>query len=221
MKVILSKNYHKKSNPTFLFLKIMIAQLTGNLSHKTATEIIVDVHGVGYSVHIPLSTYEKLGALQTSVKLFIHHHIREDAQVLYGFLTEDEREIFRLLISVSGIGPKSAQTILSGIQPKDLQQYILDGNSSAITAIPGVGKKTAERLVVELKDKFAKMETTFTNVSPTTKNNIRSEALLALLSLGYTREKAEQSIRIVLNELNGKDIAIEDLIKRVLKVSGK
>lgn len=199
----------------------MIAQLTGNLSHKTATEIIVDVHGVGYSVHIPLSTYEKLGALQTSVKLFIHHHIREDAQVLYGFLTEDEREIFRLLISVSGIGPKSAQTILSGIQPKDLQQYILDGNSSAITAIPGVGKKTAERLVVELKDKFAKMETTFTNVSPTTKNNIRSEALLALLSLGYTREKAEQSIRIVLNELNGKDIAIEDLIKRVLKVSGK
>jgi Holliday junction DNA helicase RuvA len=200
----------------------MIAYLKGTLVKKTPTEIIVDVHGVGYFVNISVSTYEKLSEMDTEVHILTHHHIREDAQVLYGFATENEREMFKLLISVSGIGPKMAQTILSGIRPDELAHTISISAISSLTAIPGVGKKTAERLVLELRDKVAKLDASEKIIDlPYSGASIRSEALNALISLGFNRDKAEQTLRGVLNDVNGKTISVEELIKRALQYSGK
>ncbi len=200
----------------------MISYLKGILTKKSPTEIIIDIAGLGYSVNISLSTYEQLPEIDTEVQILTHHHIREDAQLLYGFATETEREMFRLLIGVSGIGPKMAQTILSGIRTDELVRTIAVGAISTLTAIPGVGKKTAERMVLELKDKVAKMEGSEKIIDlPNTGASIRSEALTALISLGFSREKAEQSLRGVLNDTNGKTISIEELIKRALQYSSK
>ncbi len=200
----------------------MISYLKGILTKKSPTEIIIDIAGLGYSVNISLSTYEQLPEINTEVQILTHHHIREDAQLLYGFATETEREMFRLLIGVSGIGPKMAQTILSGIRTDELVRTIAVGAISTLTAIPGVGKKTAERMVLELKDKVAKMEGSEKIIDlPNTGASIRSEALTALISLGFSREKAEQSLRGVLNDTNGKTISIEELIKRALQYSSK
>jgi Holliday junction DNA helicase RuvA len=200
----------------------MISYLKGILTKKSPTEVIVDVVGVGYSVNISLSTYEKLPELNSEVQILTHHHIREDAQVLYGFASETEREMFRMLISVSGIGPKMGQTILSGIRPDELVRTISIGAISTLTGVPGIGKKTAERLVLELKDKVSKMEGSDKIIDlPNTGASIRSEALTALVSLGFSREKAEQSLRSILNEVNGKSISVEELIKRALQYSSK
>ena len=200
----------------------MITYLHGTLTKKSPTEIVVDLHGLGYSVHISLSTYELLPELQSDLHILIHHHIREDAQVLYGFMQENEREMFRLLIGVSGIGPKMAQTILSGIRPAELVRTISTGAIASLQAIPGVGKKTAERMIVELKDKINKMDIAgVSNGLPASMTSARSEALTALVSLGVTREKAEQSIRNILNENHGESLSVEDLIKQALKQSGK
>ena len=199
----------------------MIAYLKGTLAKKTPTEILVDVGGVGYSVNVSLSTFAKLPEEKASVYILTHHHIREDAQILFGFITEQEREVFRLLISVSGIGPKMAQTILSGIQSEELMKTISQGNVNSLTTIPGIGKKTAERLVVELRDKFSKMDMgSSTGLTPSTASN-RNEALSALQSLGFSRDKAEQAIRFVLNANGETDMSVEDLIKNALKNSGK
>jgi Holliday junction DNA helicase RuvA len=200
----------------------MITYLKGTLSKKSPTEIIVEVVGIGYSVNISLSTYEQLPELMSEVQVLTHHHIREDAQVLYGFMTDHEREMFRMLIGVSGIGPKMAQTILSGIRPDELARTITVGAISSLTAVPGVGKKTAERLVLELKDKVAKMEGSEKIIDmPNTGASVRTEALTALISLGFSREKAEQSLRGVLNDVNGKSISVEELIKRALQYTSK
>jgi Holliday junction DNA helicase RuvA len=197
----------------------MITYLHGTLTKKSPTEIIVDIHGLGYSVHISLSTYELLPELQSDVHILTYHHIREDAQILYGFMQENEREMFRLLIGVSGIGPKMAQTILSGIRPSELVSTISAGAIASLQAIPGVGKKTAERMIVELRDKIAKMDGAGT--SSGLPAPLRSEALTALVSLGLPREKAEQSIRNILNEHHGESLSVEELIKLSLKHSGK
>lgn len=200
----------------------MITYLKGTLAKKSPTEIIVDVVGIGYSVNISLSTYEQLPEVNGEVVILTHHHIREDAQLLYGFMTENEREMFRMLIGVSGIGPKMAQTILSGIRPDELARTITVGAISSLTAVPGVGKKTAERLVLELKDKVIKMEGSEKIIDmPNTGASVRSEALTALLSLGFHREKAENAIRGVLNDVNGKTISVEELIKRALQHTSK
>lgn len=200
----------------------MITFLHGILAKKSPTEIIVDVHGVGYSVHISLSTYEQLPEANEEIHILTYHHIREDAQLLYGFINDNEREMFKLLIGVSGIGPKMAQTILSGVRPDELVRTISHNALSALTAIPGIGKKTAERLIVELKDKVTKIEGTEKIIDlPTSSSSIRNEALTALVSLGFAREKAEQALRNVLNETNGHIISVEELIKRALQQSGK
>ncbi len=200
----------------------MISYLKGILTKKSPTEIIVDIGGIGYAVNISVSTYEQLPEQDSEVLVLTHHHIREDAQLLYGFATEHEREMFKMLIGVSGIGPKMAQTILSGIRPVDLARTISIGAISTLTAIPGVGKKTAERLVLELRDKVAKMEGLDKIIDlPNSGASIRSEALTALVSLGFSRDKAEQSLRGVLNDLNGKSISVEELIKRALQFTQK
>jgi len=198
----------------------MITHLNGILAKKSPTEAIIDVHGVGYSVFISLSTYEKLPEINQKISMLTYFHIREDIQQLYGFVTEFEREVFRLLISVSGIGPKMAQTILSGIRPEELSQTIAQGAVGALTSIPGVGKKTAERLVVELKDKFGKVVFETETLHDSSPSSIRSEALNALVSLGLSREKAELAIRNVLNS-SEKVISVELLIKKALQFSNK
>ena len=200
----------------------MITYLHGTLAKKSPTEIIVDVNGVGYSIHISLSTYEQLPEINSDVHILTYFHIREDAQQLFGFISENEREMFKLLISVSGIGPRMAQTILSGIRTDELIKTISHSALSTLTSIPGVGKKTAERLILELKDKVAKIEGTEKIFDlPTSSTSIRHEALTALISLGYSRDKAEHALRIVLNEINGEAISVEELIKKALQLSGK
>lgn len=197
----------------------MIATLTGILKFKSPTEILVEVHGIGYTISIPLSTYEKLGDLGSSVSLLTHFHVREDAMLLFGFSTEEERRLFKLLISVSGIGPKIAQSTLSGMNVEELKSHIVGGNVNALMAIPGVGRKTAERLIVELRDKAGK---TLTESEPISAIGMataamRIEALQALTSLGYNQQIAEKAIRLVVKEAEGSTISLEELIKRALR----
>jgi len=201
----------------------MIASIRGTLAYKSPTEVIVDTQGVGYSISIPLSTYASLGNVNSTVMLLTYLHVREDMLQLYGFATEEERNIFRLLISVSGIGPRMGQTILSGITVPDLKHHIASGNLGALTAVPGVGKKLAERLIVELRDRISKVETSgMLPSAPTDKQSqIRSEALLALTSLGYSRPVAEKALLSALKESNGKELSVEELIKASLRHATK
>jgi holliday junction DNA helicase RuvA len=197
----------------------MIASLTGVLKSKSPTEILIDVNGVGYAVTIPLSTYEKLGEVESKVTLLTHLHIREDAMQLFGFASPDERFFFKLLITVNGIGPKIAQGILSGITVADLKQHIAQENIPALTAIPGVGRKTAERLIIELRDKIGKIEAASLGAQSTSgdEGDLRQEALMALTSLGYNRPIAEKALRQVLAETKGEKLSLQDLIKRALR----
>ena len=197
----------------------MIASLTGILKYKSPTEILIDVNGIGYTVSIPLSTYEKLGDVGSSISLLTYFHVREDAMQLFGFFSDEERRLFKLLISVSGIGPKIAQSILSGMNVEELKSYLTSGNVIALTAIPGVGKKTAERLILELRDKVGKAIADGEPISALGMASamMRAEALQALTSLGYNLQIAEKSIRLVLKETEGSNISLEELVKRALR----
>jgi Holliday junction DNA helicase RuvA len=198
----------------------MIASLRGKLVRKAPTEIVIDIGGVGYAVHIPLSTYEQLGEVDTPQNLLTHLHVREDALQLYGFATEAERHMFRLLISVSGIGPRMAQGILSGASVSDLQTNIMHGNLAALTSIPGIGKKLAERLVVELREKVArKGEAGILSSGP--RSGVESEAILALISLGYSRGMAEKAVQQALKAIRGTSCSIEELIKTALRAGAQ
>jgi Holliday junction DNA helicase RuvA len=136
----------------------MISTLQGTLLSKTPTELVIDVGGVGYGVQIPLSTFEATGDVGSTVKLHTHLHVREDVLQLYGFASVQERTVFRMLVSVSGVGPRMAQGILSGSSVSEFKSHITQGDFSALTAIPGVGKKMAERLIVELREKVERAE---------------------------------------------------------------
>ena len=197
----------------------MIARLRGTLAAKSPTEIVVDVGGVSFAVSIPLSTFERLGEAGAPVAVFTHLHVREDALQLYGFSTEGERELFRMLIAVSGIGPKMAQGILSGISAGDLRNHILTGNAGALTAIPGVGRKTAERLVVELRDRIARADGAASGGAAFAGEGagVLGEALLALTSLGYNRAAAEKAIRGAIQESHDAEASVEALIKAALR----
>jgi holliday junction DNA helicase RuvA len=200
----------------------MIGSLKGTLLAKLPTEVVLDVHGIGFQVNIPLSTFEVLGEINSTVLLLTHLHVREDALHLYGFATDDERMMFRLLISVTGIGPKMAQGILSGIPVRDLRMHLVTGNSGALTTIPGVGRKLAERLIVELREKLGKLEgPTFTPGATDPESRARAEALLALTSLGYNRLLAEKALRSALQELGDLTPNVENLIKVALRQIAK
>ncbi len=201
----------------------MISSLRGTLISKTPVEVTIEIQGVGYGVSIPLSTFEALGETNSTVTLLTYLHVREDALQLYGFATEEERSIFRLLMSVTGIGPRMAQGILSGIAVPDLKSCIASGNLAALTAIPGVGRKLAERMVVELREKITKLDISAPPVpgSTDTQSRIRSEALLALTSLGYNRVVAEKALRSALQESSGSEVSLENLIKLALRHATK
>ncbi len=199
----------------------MIALLRGKIIYKSPTEIVLDVNGIGYSVLISLSTFSALEEAETEIQLFTHLHVREDAMLLYGFATESEREMFKMLIGISGIGPKMAQGILSGMSADEFRNAILSENISSLTAISGVGKKTAERLVMELRDKLGKIETSSPIAISTQSSSIRSEALLALTSLGFARYDAEQVIRNIIKETGTEQLPLEEIIRRALRSAGK
>jgi Holliday junction DNA helicase RuvA len=171
----------------------MIAQLRGTLLDKRPNQVLVDVGGVGYLVHIPLSTYAALGDLHDEVTLLIHTHMRDDGISLYGFLSSRERHCFELLIAASGVGPVLAMKILSGMSVDDLVPAIRRGDIAALTQIPGVGKKTAERIVVELRDKLAAMEA---HQPPRAASPAgpAEDVISALINLGYERHAAESAV---------------------------
>jgi holliday junction DNA helicase RuvA len=198
----------------------MIVSLTGTLIRKLPTEVTIDVQGVGYGVSIPLSTYEAIGDVGETVTLLTYLHVREDVLHIFGFAKEEERMLFRLLIAVSGIGPKMAQGILSGISPGELRSNLLQGNLTALTAIPGVGKKLAERLVVELREKIAKQESDFSPARDA-EPPVKTEAILGLTSLGYHRLAAEKAVRQALAEMNGGTPTVEGLLKKALRLIAK
>src|SRR5580658_5932672 len=179
----------------------MIAQLRGTLLEKHPNQIVVDAGGVGYDVHIPVSTFTALGEEGASVTLRIYTHVREDALVLFGFLTSDEKAIFEKLISVSGIGPKLAITVLSGLATPDLVAAVRGGDVARLVRIPGIGKKTAERIVLELKDKMAAMaasegKSAIPSAPPA--NAMDQDVLSALVNLGCSASAAEEAIRAAL-----------------------
>ncbi|HYP09434.1 MAG TPA: Holliday junction branch migration protein RuvA [Bryobacteraceae bacterium] len=176
----------------------MIASLRGSLLEKRPNQIIVDVHGVGYDVAIPISTYSALPDAGTEVRLQVHTHVREDAIALFGFLTADEKVLFEKLISVSGIGPKLGISVLSGLPAVDLASAIRSGDLQKLTRIPGVGKKTAERMVLELRDKVELAGSTATPApadKPAPFTDIEFDVLSALINLGCNRPAAETAIR--------------------------
>jgi Holliday junction DNA helicase RuvA len=191
----------------------MISFLKGVFVFKSPAVVSVDVNGVGYEVHISLNTYSKIQNLEQGV-LFTHLHIREDAHLLYGFYDKAEKEIFLNLISVSGIGASTARVMLSYAKADELVGAIITGDSRALEGIKGIGKKTAERVILELKDKLAKLPQE-SNISPMKHNSLHHDALNALLALGINRHAAEKAIQqIVKTDPNQK---IEDIIKQALK----
>jgi Holliday junction DNA helicase RuvA len=172
----------------------MIAQLRGTLGDKRPNQVLVDVGGVGYLVHIPLSTFYALGDLHSNVTLLIHTQVREDAISLYGFLSAREKHLFELLISASGVGPVLALKILSGMSVDDLVPAVRSGDLARLTRIPGVGRKTAERMIVELRDKLAAIEIPEDARKPVTTSGTSGDVVSALLNLGYDQHAAEQAV---------------------------
>ncbi|TAH04519.1 MAG: Holliday junction branch migration protein RuvA [Sphingobacteriales bacterium] len=193
----------------------MIAFVRGLFVRKSPAQVIVDVNGVGYEVHISLNTFSAIEG-QTEGLLHTYLHIREDAQVLYGFAELAEKDMFVQLIGVNGIGAATARVMLSSIKPAEIATAILQGNVKLLESIKGIGKKTAERLVLELKDKLHKLPGTLNNASLVS-NSLEQEALIALTALGIARSAAEQAVKKVL-QLGAAPEKVEDIIKQALKI---
>lgn len=198
----------------------MYHYLTGRLVEKAPTAVVLDVEGVGYHIQIPLSSFKTLPEVGQSVRVLTHFVVREDSQTLYGFLTEEERHLFRLLISVSGIGPKMAITLLSGISIPQLKQAIIEGSLTVLTGVPGIGRKTAERLVVELREKIVlgdrRMEMPAA-LRISGQDQLIEDSLRALISLGYQKRVAKEAIQRALQTPKAEKLSVEDLIRTSLK----
>lgn len=211
----------------------MIAHLSGTLLSKQATSVILDVGGVGYEITIPVSTFYELADAGSTVQLRIYTHVREDALQLYGFKTARERELFTRLISVSGIGPKLGITLLSGMSADEMIASIRTNNLARLTLIPGVGRKTAERLVMELRDKVASLSSaeleeelgakTAAGAPLPTEDSMRSDVLSALLNLGYQRSSAEKAVSSAFDEGTDEsgEISVELILRRSLRKLAK
>ena len=197
----------------------MITFLDGKLISALPTQAIVDVSGIGYEVFIPLSSYDKLPAVGQPIRILTHLAVREDAHVLYGFMTETERDLFRLLVNnVSGIGPKLALAVLSGMSVNNFKAAVVNSDVASLSKISGLGKKTAERIILELKDKLgvaAAWEAASAMHAPTPEQEQANEAVLALIALGYKQVEAHKAVRDLQEKGEGK--SAEDLVKLVLK----
>jgi len=197
----------------------MIARISGILIQKSVTHCVVDVHGTGYRIIVPLSTFYELPKEDQPVVLHVHTHVREDAISLYGFHTREEREVFQMMISVSGIGPKLAVNILSGIAAGELVRAVTEEDLKRLTGIPGVGKKTAERMILELKDKAAKLgrdDVTVCTVAVKTGDQVKEDALSALVNLGYKGSAVKDVVdRIMRNA--PETPSLDQLLKQALR----
>ncbi len=196
----------------------MIAFLRGRVLDKQPNLIIVDVQGVGYEVHVPLSTYYDVGDAGADVALRIYTHVREEAFHLYGFLTTIEQQLFERLIAISGIGPKLAVAVLSGIEPRDLIGAVQRGDITRLTGIPGVGRKTAERMILELKDRLAQLDVAAVPGEPVPAapgERLRDDVLSALQNLGYHRPLAEQAVDSMLSSTS--EPSFEQALKATLR----
>jgi len=190
----------------------MITQLKGRLVEKSPTDVVIDCNGVGYMVHISLNTFSKLTDSE-SITLFTHLQVKEDSNTLFGFYEKTERNLFRQLISVSGIGASTARTMLSSLTPKEIQSAIISGNVSTIQSVKGIGLKTAQRVIIDLKDKVSLIsgnDEFIGNIS----NTNQDEALSALEVLGYSRKQTNKVIETLLN--NSPEMSVEELIKSAL-----
>jgi holliday junction DNA helicase RuvA len=195
----------------------MIAQLRGKLIHKGSTEVIIDCGGVGYSALVSVNTSSIIGAEGTEVRIFTILIPREDSLTLYGFAEESEREAFRLITSISGIGPKIALGILSSLTVAELQEYLITNNLHALQKLPGIGKKTAERLQLELKDKISKLGVVRFRDETPVHSLIRQEAIAALVTLGYSPAIADKAVRRAVEEDSAALNNAELLIRKSLK----
>ena len=197
----------------------MIAQICGRLAHKSPEEIIIDCNGVGYGVRVPLSTFYELPDIGAEVVLRIHTHVREDALHLYGFATSKEKELFGLLIGVSGVGPRLAINVLSGIATHDLERALQEGDLLSLTRIPGVGRKTAERMLLELKDKVSAPGVGVA-AGVSMRDGKVKDALSALVNLGYQKGIAEEAVRDCVRQ-HGEELPLEELLKESLRLLAK
>jgi Holliday junction DNA helicase RuvA len=198
----------------------MIAKISGRLIEKSPTRVLVEVNGIGYEIQIPLSTFDKLGTIGENISLFTHLHVREDALQLFGFATALEKQLFQHLLSVSGIGPKLAQSILSGCSVEMFCQYVAKNEVAALTEIPGIGKKTAERLILELRDRLSRWPALFgmpegAAATAAASSTVEEETITALVSLGYARSSAQKAVEQVRREAG--ELPVEELIKRALR----
>jgi holliday junction DNA helicase RuvA len=191
----------------------MIAYLTGSFTTKTPSFVHIDVNGVGYEVQISLNTYSKIQDKEKGT-LLTHLLVREDAHILFGFSDAAEKEMFLLLISVSGVGASTARIMLSSMKAEEVSRAILQGNSRQLESVKGIGKKTAERIVLELRDKLGK-QPAGTNISPLQSNSLQVDALNALIALGINRQAAESTLQKVLLQFPG--LSVEELIKKALQ----
>jgi Holliday junction DNA helicase RuvA len=194
----------------------LIAHLAGRLLRKSPQEVVVDVSGVGYRVFIPLSTFYRLGEPGDEARLRVHTHVRDDALALYGFLTAEEQGLFERLIEVSGVGPKLALNILSGIEATELGAALRGSDVARLTRVPGVGRKTAERLILELKDKIPAAANAEAPLPETASSALKEDLVSALANLGYSRGEAEKAADRALRE--GGEERFEDLLRLSLRL---
>ncbi len=195
----------------------MIDYVTGKIEQKNPTTIVVDVNGIGYHISTSVQTYEKIPGVGEQVKIKTYLHVREDILQIYGFADEKERSVFLGLISISGVGPKQAQSILSGIPIIELVQAISEADVNRLTTISGVGNKTAQRLIIELKEKFKSLGLIDESSEMTVQlSSLEHEAIMALVSLGYRKQTAEKA----LIKIRGKEkvLSVEEMIKKVLQM---
>jgi len=191
----------------------MIAHIKGRLIEKTPTYVVIDCNGVGYELKISLNTYSSLGDSEVC-SLFTHFVVREDAQLLYGFKETSERELFRLLISVSGVGSATAMMILSSLSPNETKQAIMNSDVNTLKSVKGIGAKSAERIIIDLRDKIGKVDGSSTISNPLN-NTVKEEALSALVMLGFAKNSAEKALDKIISI--GEELTVEELIKRTLK----
>lgn len=196
----------------------MIGYLTGKILSKKPTQILIEVSGVGYLVNISINTFDKISETGDVISLHTYLSVREDSLTLYGFYTLSEKELFEILIGVNGVGPKLAQGILSGISADEFRDAIANSNISRLVAIPGVGKKTAERMLIELRDKIDKVSESDSSLSSKT-FSIKDDAVAALIGLGYNQKIADKVTRSLLD--GNTSLSLEDLIKESLKNLGQ
>ena len=191
----------------------MIAQIKGRLIEKTPTYVVIDCNGVGYEIKISLNTFSKIGDSEVC-SLLTHFVVREDAQLLYGFKESSERELFRMLISVSGVGSATAMMILSSLSSNEIKQAILNNDVNTLKSVKGIGSKSAERIIIDLRDKIGKIDGAVT-ISSVANNTVKEEALSALVMLGFAKNSAEKALNKIISA--GEDLTVEELIKRTLK----